>query len=182
MSERVFRACRLFCQENAGQSASSFLIDTGFEGELSLPSNLAAELDAVHVGQRPVQVADGTQQRLPATSSPKSNGTRSRGRSRCLSLKTSAVRNRASRRQPAHHRNARMAAKSSSSRCSRSCPLADRGTQRPLPDAGRRQAKAAERFSSDDLCAAADGAWVTWQGGSGFVVGFLRARRQGTTV
>jgi clan AA aspartic protease len=48
-----------------GQLRVEFLVDTGFEGELSLPSNLAAELDAITIGQRPIQVADGTRSYRP---------------------------------------------------------------------------------------------------------------------
>lgn len=38
----------------------SFVVDTGFNGALSLPSHLVAALSLIHVGSLPITLADGT--------------------------------------------------------------------------------------------------------------------------
>jgi len=40
-------------------------VDTGFEGELALPSDLLRRLDATYAGDRPVVLADGSLTRRP---------------------------------------------------------------------------------------------------------------------
>jgi len=42
-----------------------FIVDTGFDGELALPSNVIAGLNVVSSSVRPIMLADGTIRRRP---------------------------------------------------------------------------------------------------------------------
>ncbi len=42
-----------------------FVINTGFDGELALPAALLSGLDAAYAGDRPIQLADGTERARP---------------------------------------------------------------------------------------------------------------------
>ncbi|MBV9848174.1 MAG: hypothetical protein JO250_00660 [Armatimonadetes bacterium] len=48
-----------------GSAAIEFILDTGFEGHLSLPGTVVDTLDATYLGDRPVAFADGAVRTRP---------------------------------------------------------------------------------------------------------------------
>ena len=48
-----------------GVANVEFVVDTGFDGELALPSGLLTTLDAAYAGDRPLLLADGSVRRHP---------------------------------------------------------------------------------------------------------------------
>lgn len=49
-----------------GPVSVEFIVDTGFDGELALPGALVRDLERVYAGDRPIQLADGSERARPA--------------------------------------------------------------------------------------------------------------------
>ncbi len=52
----------------AGPAAIEFILDTGFDGQLALPGSVLNAMDASYEGNRPVQLADGSERPRPTYS------------------------------------------------------------------------------------------------------------------
>jgi clan AA aspartic protease len=53
-----------------GPMRIEFIIDTGFDGDLALPTSLVRQLDVTFSADRIIRLADGTMQRRPCFSIP----------------------------------------------------------------------------------------------------------------
>ena len=51
-----------------GPMRVEFIIDTGFDGDLALPTSLVSQLDVIFITDRIIRLADGTMQRRPCYS------------------------------------------------------------------------------------------------------------------
>lgn len=50
----------------SGLLSIEFIIDTGFDGELALPGVLMHQLSSTYAGDRPIQLADGSERQRPS--------------------------------------------------------------------------------------------------------------------
>ena len=49
-----------------GPLTIEFIVDTGFDGELSLPASVLRQLDAVYLGDKPIMLADSFYRSQPS--------------------------------------------------------------------------------------------------------------------
>ena len=60
-----FPRIALMLPGKSGPIRVEFVLDTGFDGELAVPASILNRVDATHVSNRAVQLADGTRRYMP---------------------------------------------------------------------------------------------------------------------